>query len=401
MGKNAGMRDSMITHYGLDDQHREHRAEVRAFCEDEVRPKLEQFEETGTFPRELVEALAVKGFRGNHFPAKYGGQGADYRTFTITLEEVARIWKFLAGDLNIAGTLVGQPILEHGAEWQRENWLHGLCTGDIIAALAMTEPDAGSDISNVATTAERENGEWVINGHKHWITLGSVADLLIILARTGDNAHDLSLIGVPIDTPGNHDGIEFIRDIPCMEGDAAVESELKFTDLRVPTRNLIGEENAAFSYVLDALNVGRVGTAAQGVGVAQAAYEAAREFADQRSQFDRPIRTFQGIGFKIADMAMTIEAARLMTLQAAHTLDRDAVAAMEAAMAKTYATDVAMDVTVESVQVHGARGYSSDLPVERYLREAKGMQIYEGTNEVNRYLIQKQLYSRLADGDHP
>jgi alkylation response protein AidB-like acyl-CoA dehydrogenase len=288
--------------------------------------------------------------------------------------------------------LVGYPIAQFGSEWQKEEWLRGLATGQAVAALSMTEPEAGSDAGDMRTTAEKDGDEWVINGHKVWTTNGAVADLIVVVARTNeyDDYRGLSLIGIP--NPLEQDGLEVVRDIPCMEGDAAVESEIRYDDVRVPEENLIGEEGRGFRYIMEGLDIGRIGTGAQGVGVAQAAFDASREFADTREQFEQPIREFQGISFKLADMAMEIESSRLLTLHAAAERDRGNRVTQEAAMAKTKATDVAMDVATEAVQIHGSRGYSKDYPVERHMRVAKGMQIYEGTNEVNRIVISNQLY---------
>lgn len=374
-----------------EPRHEEHRQSVRNFAEDIVADARGEAERDETFPRDLIREVADEGLRGTFFPEVFGGSGLDYRSFAITLEELARVWKYAAGEVNIASTLVGTNIFRHGAEWQRDEWLRGLCNGQIVGAFAMTEPDAGSDMTAIQTQARLDGDEWLIAGQKHWTTLGSVADLILILARTGDDPRDLSLIGVEVDDPGNHPGIDYVRDIPNLEGPTAIESELQFDGLRVPKENLIGERGAAFRYVLDCINVGRVGTAAQGVGVAAAAFEAARAFSSDREQFGRDIRSFQGIGFKLADMHMEISAARLLTMQAAYTLETGGDVATRAATAKTYATDVAMDTAVESVQIHGARGYSTDYAVERYLREAKGMQIYEGTNEINRQVIVNQL----------
>ena len=382
----------MSASVATEPRHEEHRDAVRTFAEDVVADARDEAEREGALSRDLIRRVAEEGYRGVFFPEEYGGAGEDYRTFVVTLEELARVWKYAAGEVNIASCLVGTNLYRHGDERQRDEWLRGLCDGSLVGAFAMTEPDAGSDMTNVETRARLDGDEWVVDGHKHWCTLGSVADLLLVLARTGDGPRDLSLVGVEVDDPGDHPGIEYVRDIPNMEGPAAVESELKFDGLRVPAENLVGERDAAFRYVLDGLNVGRVGTAAQGVGVAAGAFEAAREFAGNREQFGRDIRSFQGVGFKLADMQMEISAARLLTMQAAHALETDGDAATHAATAKTYATDVAMDAAVESVQIHGARGYSTDYPVERYMREAKGMQIYEGTNEVNRQVIVNRMY---------
>ncbi len=382
----------MMTHFTLEDRHREQRDAVRDFCESEVDPYVEEYEESGEFPREIVEAAGEAGLHGVPYPEEYGGAGQDYRSFAITIEELARSWKLLAGAVSGAGCLLGYPLAEFGDDWQKDTWLRGLATGQTIGALSMTEPEAGSDAASMTTTAEKDGDEWVINGHKVWTTNGAIADLVIVAARTGDTGthNDISLIGIP--NPNDRDGFDVVRDIPCMEGESAVESEIEYDGLRVPEENLIGEEGDGFRYIMEGLDIGRIGTAAQGVGVAQAAFEASRDFADEREQFGEPIRSNQGVSFKIADMAMEVESARALTLWAANERDRGERVTKEAAMAKTKATDVAMDAAVEAVQVHGSRGYSKDYPVERYMRVAKGMQIYEGTNEVNRIVISNSLY---------
>jgi acyl-CoA dehydrogenase len=377
---------------GLEAEHEDLRSEVRDFATEHVEPGIETHESSGEFPLGMVERLAESGYLGISYPEAYAGGEADLRSAAIVQEELSRVWKLPAGVVNVATTLVGYPIFAHGAEWQREDWLAGMLSGETVGALSMTEPGAGSDASAMSTTAERDGDEWVIDGHKHWTSYGQVAGFLLVLARTGDEAHDLSLIGVPMETPGDRAGVEFVRDIETMAGDVGIESEIVYDGLRVPAENLVGERDAGFGYVMEALDRGRVNTAAQAVGVAQGAFEAAHEFAGDREQFDRPIRTFQGVGFKLADMRMEIEAARLLTYQAAADGDRGALESMAAAMAKTKASDVAMDVATEAVQVHGARGYSTDYPVERHMREAKGMQIYEGTNEINRQVIVNELY---------
>ncbi|WP_254538504.1 acyl-CoA dehydrogenase family protein [Halomarina litorea] len=382
----------MISHFTLTDEHRDHRAAVREFCEEEVAPHVEGYEDRGEFPRDLVAAVGEAGFHGVPFPSEYGGAGKDFRSFAITIEELARTWKLLAGAVSGANCLVGYPIHQFGDERQNEEWLRSLATGEWVGALSLTEPEAGSDAGGLETTARREGEEFVIDGHKVWTTNGAVADFVLVAARTND--HDdyrgVSLIGIP--NPQERDGFEVVRDIPCMEGEAAVESEIRYDGLRVPAENLVGEEGRGFRYVMEGLDIGRIGTGAQGVGVAQAALEASRDFADEREQFGQPIREFQGVSFKLADMATEVEAARLLTLHAANERDRGQRVTQEAAMAKLKATDVAMDAATEAVQIHGSRGYSKDYPVERYMRVAKGMQIYEGTNEINRLVVSNQLY---------
>ena len=371
----------------LSEDHHDHRERVRRFCEDEVDPHVEAHEAEGSFPSDLVERVAEAGFHGVQYPTEYGGMGLDYRSYAITIEELARSWKLLAGTASVAASLVGYPIHEFGAEWQREEWLGAICSGEWLPALSLTEPEAGSDAGSLSTTATEEGDEYVIEGEKVWTTNGSVADFLLVVVRTGEG---VSLIGIP--DPQRRAGIEMVREIPSMEGEASIETEIRFDGARVPGENLVGEAGRGLRYVLEGLDVGRIGTGAQGVGVAQAAFEASRGFADEREQFGRPIREFQGISFKLAEMAIEIEAARLLTVSAAAKRDRGERVTSEAAMAKTKATDVAMEVTTEAVQVHGSRGYSRDYPLERYMRVAKGMQIYEGTNEINRLVIAKRLY---------
>ena len=400
----------MIERFDLAERHERHRAAMRDYCEAEIEPHVERHEREGTFPEEIIREMGAAGLIGIPFPTDVGGEGEDYRSFAITVEELARTWKLTAGAVNIACGLVGYPLEGFGTDRQREEWLGNICAGEWIPAFALTEPEAGSDAAALQTTAERDTAEqspaspappeaekdgdeWVIDGHKVWTTHGAVADFLLVVARTGegDRRHDgISLIGVP--NPHERDGVEVERNIPCMEGEAAVESELRFDGLRVPAANLVGEEGRGFRYIMEGLDIGRLGTAAQGVGIAQGAFEASREFADEREQFGKPIREFQGIGFKLADMASETEAARLLTLAAADGRDRGERITKEAAMAKTFATDVAMEVATEAVQIHGSRGYSMDYPVERYMREAKGTQIYDGTNEVNRLVVLDRLY---------
>ena len=382
----------MITRFELAERHEKQRAATREFCEREVEPRIEEHEADGTFPEDLLRETGEAGLVGVPFSEDVGGKGADYRSFAVTVEELARSWKLVAGAANIACGLVGYPVDQFGAEWQRTEWLGNVCSGEWIPAFALTEPEAGSDAGSLETTAERDGDELVIAGHKWWTTHGAVADFLLVAARTGEDEGDggISLVGIP--EPHERDGVEIVRNIPCMEGDTAVESELRFHDVRVPAENLVGERGSGFRYIMEGLDVGRLGTAAQGVGIAQGAFEASTAFADEREQFGQPIREFQGVGFKLADMASRTEAARLLTLAAADQRDRGERITQEAAMAKAFATDAAMDIATEAVQVLGARGYSRDYQVERYMREAKGTQIYDGTNEINRLVVSNRIY---------
>ena len=387
----------MISELAITDEHAAYREEVRAFFDAEVAPHVDEYEDRGAFPAALVEKLGEAGLVGVAYPESLGGGGRDYRSFAVATEELARTWKLLAGTVNVAAGLVGYPVDAFGADWQRDEWLDPVFSGESVAALAMTEPGAGSDAAAMETEARRDGDDLVVDGHKTWCTNGAVADLLLVLVRTGeDEGHrGLSLVGVP--DPHDREGVTVVRDIPSMEGEAAVETELRFDGVRVPAENVVGDAGSGLRYVLEGLDIGRIGTAAQGVGVAQAALDASREFADEREQFGGPIRENQGVAFKLADMAMDVEAARLLTLAAADARDRDERVTQEAAMAKTFATDAAMDAATEAVQIHGARGYSRDYPVERYMRVAKGMQIYEGTNEINRVVVSDRMYANRGD----
>ena len=402
----------MLDEFALDDDHLAHRETVREFCEAEVAPHVDEYDERGEFPDDLIRRVGEAGLTGVPFDESVDGAGLDYRSFAVTVEELARTWKLVAGAVNVACGLVGYPLAKFGADWQREEWLAPVCRGESIPALAMTEPEAGSDVAALTTTARRDGDELVLDGHKVWTTNGEAADLLLVVARTvdgdgsdgeddgegngtnsdsGSRGHDdLSLVGVP--DPADRDGLTVVRSIPCMEGDAAVESEIRFDGVRVPAENVVGEEGRGFRYAMEGLDVGRIGTAAQGVGIAQGSLDAAKSFADEREQFGRPIREFQGVGFKLADMATRTRAARLLTTYAAARRDAGDRVTQDAAMAKTFATDAAMEVATEAVQVLGSRGYSRDYPVERYMREAKGTQIYDGTNEVNRLVVLDRMY---------
>jgi alkylation response protein AidB-like acyl-CoA dehydrogenase len=340
----------------------------------------------------VVDALGEAGLYGITIPEAYGGAGLDFRSFVLTVEELARVWKIPAGVVSLTCSLVSNTLVEHGDERQKREWLKPIFAENQVTALALTEPQAGSDAASIETRATRDGDDLVLDGHKVWCSHGAVADLILAVVRTeGDGDYDeVTMVGIP--DPASVDGLEFVRDIPCMEGEAVVETEIEFADARIPAHNVVGKPGNGFQTVLGALDLGRIGAAAQGVGVAQGAFDSAVEFADDREQFDQPIREFQGVAFKLADMSMTVEAARLMTLWAASRRDRGHRVTQEASMAKTFAADVAMETTTEAVQVLGSRGYSKDYPVERYMREAKGIQIYEGTSEVNKQLIADNLY---------
>ncbi|MFT4947002.1 MAG: alkylation response protein AidB-like acyl-CoA dehydrogenase [Natronomonas sp.] len=382
----------MSTHIGLEPRHEEYRKRVREFVEAEIEPVVEEYEKRGEFPVAVIDKIGEAGLYGVTVPEEYGGEGRDYRSFVITIEELCRVWKIPAGVVSLSGSLVGNTLQKFGDRRQREEWLTDIFTENQITGVSLTEPQAGSDANAIETTAERDGDEYVINGHKVWTSHGEIADLLLLTARTDDTGDhdDVSIIGVP--NPQQKAGLEFVRDIPCMEGEAVVENEIIYDDVRVPVENLVGEEGRGFRYIMEALDIGRMGVAAQATGIIRGCLDASAEFADEREQFGKPIRENQGISFKLADMKMALESSRLLTYQAAANLDAGERVTEEAAIAKTFASDAAMEASTEAVQTLGSRGYSKDYPVERFMREAKGTQIYEGTNEINRSVIARHLY---------
>lgn len=387
------MTDSEPRHtIGLEPRHHDFRERVRSFVETEVEPVVDDYEERGEFPADVIDDIGDAGIYGITVPEEYGGAGLDHRSFVIAVEELARVWKIPAGVVSLSCGLIGNTLEKFADDWQRDEWLTDIFTENQIAAVSLTEPQAGSDANNLETTAEKDGDDYVLNGHKVWTSHGEVADIVFVVARTQQTGShdDVSIICVP--DPQQRDGFNVVRDIPCMEGDAVIESEIEYDDLRVPQEYLIGEEGRGFRYIMEALDLGRIGVAAQGVGITQGSLDASAEFADEREQFDQPIREFQGVSFKLADMKMNLEAARLLTYQAAARRDEGKRVTQDAAMAKTFASDAAMEAATEAVQIHGSRGYSTDYRVERYMREAKGAQIYEGTNEVNRSVIAEHLY---------
>lgn len=248
----------MITHYGLDEHHRMHREEVAAFCNHSIKPQVDEYEDSGTFPADIIDTLGDEGFYGITVPEQFGGEGMDYRSFAITVEELARVWKIPAGVVSLSCSVIGTILENHGNSWQREEWLRTIFEENQITALSLTEPGAGSDPSGMETTAVLEGNEWVIDGHKVWTSHGAIANFLIVAARvpeTDDGDGGITLFGLP--NPTGLNGLRVIRDIPCMEGDSVVESEISYDGLRIPEDFRIGEVGDGFKYLMEALGATR------------------------------------------------------------------------------------------------------------------------------------------------
>lgn len=375
--------------FALSPQHEEIRRTVRDFAERRIRPVADELERRGEFPMEIIREAAELGLLGVPYPEEVGGTGLDALAYAITVEELSRA----SGSVGIivsAHTSLGcNPIYLAGTDAQKEQYLRPMASGAVIGAYGLTEPGAGSDSRGTRTRAHRDGDEWVLNGGKRFITNAGVAGTYVITAVTDREAETgkISAFIVEADTPGFSIG----RMEEKMGLHASNTGELIFTDCRIPAENLLGEEGEGDKLFLRTLDGGRIGIAAMALGLAQAAYEAASAYAKERRQFGKAIAEFQGVAFMIADMAVKIDAARLLTYRAAWLKDGGKPYTTEAAMAKLYASEVARDVTNDAVQVHGGYGYVTEYHVERYLRDAKLTEIGEGTSQIQRMVIARNL----------
>jgi butyryl-CoA dehydrogenase len=360
---------------------------VRSFAEAELAPSVAERDEEERFDRTLMfDRLAELGLTGIVFPEEFGGAGADYISYAIAVEELSRVCASTGVTLSAHLSLGANPIWLFGTEEQKQTFLVPLAEGSRLGAFGLTEAGAGSDAGGTRTTAVREGDDWVLNGAKIFTTNGSEADTYIVFARTDKQAkkhHGISAFIIEKGTPGFSFGKKEkklgIRSSPTYE--------LIFENCRIPAANLLGPEGEGFKLAMKTLDGGRIGIAAQALGIAQGAFDAAVAYAGERKQFDRPIASFQAVQFMLADMAVQIEAARLLVYQAAWRVSAGQSYAKQSAMAKLFASETAMQVTTKAVQVFGGYGYTRDFPVERMLRDAKITEIYEGTSEIQRLVI--------------
>ncbi len=360
---------------------------VREFAESEIGPSAAQRDEEERFDRSLMfDSLAELGLTGIVFPEEYGGAGADYLSYAIAVEELSRVCASTGVTLSAHISLGANPIYLFGTESQKQQFLVPLATGEKLGAFGLTEPSAGSDAGSTKTTAVRDGDDWLLNGSKIFITNGGEAEIYVVLARTDKDAkkhHGISAFIVEKGTEGFSFGKKEqklgIRSSPTME--------IVFENCRIPAENLLGEEGEGFKVAMKTLDGGRIGIASQAIGIAQGALEQAVAYAKERKQFDKPIAAFQGISFQLADMATQIEAARLMVYNAAYRASAGLSYSQASAMAKLMASETAMKVATQAVQILGGYGYSREFPVERMMRDAKITEIYEGTSEIQRLVI--------------
>lgn len=362
---------------------------VRAFVEREARPLSVEYEERGEDPAEIYAKLAELGLTGIPFDPEFGGGGESYATYLMVIEELARGWVSLAIGLGVH-TLACDGVQKFAAPGSKKAFLPGMLAGERWGAYALSEESSGSDAAALQTRALKADGGYSITGQKQFCTRGGEADVLLLMARTGsEGPKGISAFLVEKGT----EGFRPSRTENKMGWRSSPTWELLFDDCRVPAENLLGQEGEGFTVALSALDAGRLGIAATSIGLATAALEASVEFAKDRSQFGRPIIEFEGIQFMLADMATSVEAGRSLLYRAAALKDAGRRYTVEASMAKLFCSDVAMRVTTDAVQIHGGYGYVEDYPVERYMREAKALQIVEGTNQIQRMVIGRELAS--------
>jgi alkylation response protein AidB-like acyl-CoA dehydrogenase len=375
--------------FKLSDEHEMIRKMVRDFAKNEVEPTAAERDEEERFDRELFDKMAELGLTGIPWPEEYGGIGSDYLAYVIAIEELSRVCASVGVTLSAHTSLAGWPVYKFGSEEQKQKYLKPMAQGEKIGAYGLTEPGSGSDAGGMRTTAKLSGDHYVLNGSKIFITNGGIADTYIVFAVTDPESKHKGTSAFIVEkdfkgfSVGKKERKLGIRSSPT--------TEIMFEDCIVPKENLLGQEGEGFKIAMMTLDGGRNGIAAQAVGIAQGALDASVAYAKERQQFGKPIAMQQGIGFKLADMATTVEASRLLTYQAAWLESEGLPYGKESAMSKLFAGDTAMKVTTEAVQVFGGYGYTKDYPVERYMRDAKITQIYEGTQEIQRLVISRMI----------
>ena len=379
--------------FQLDQKHEMARTLFRDFAINEVKPLAQEIDEEERFPAETIEKMGRYGFMGIPIPKEYGGQGADVLAYIMCVEEMAKVCGTTAVALSAHTSLCMDPIMTFGTEEQKQKYIPGLASGKLLGAFGLTEPGAGTDAQGQQTKAVLDGDEWVLNGSKCFITNGSYADVYIIIAVTGiiekkgRKMKEISSFIVEKGTPGFTFGTKEKK--MGIRGSATYE--LIFTDCRIPKENLLGQQGKGFNIAMHTLDGGRIGIAAQALGLAEGALEATINYTKERKQFGRSISAFQNTQFQLADLATRVEAAKLLVYKAALAKQNQSYYGVEAAMAKLFASETAMEVTTKCVQLFGGYGYIRDYDVERMMRDAKITEIYEGTSEVQRMVISGSL----------
>ena len=379
----------------LTETQREIQGLARDFAREHITPFAAEWDRKQYFEPALVRQMGELGFLGMLLPEEYDGLGMDASTYLLALEEIAAADASAAVMMSVHNSLPTQMLLCWGSDAQKERYLKPMARGELLGAFALSEPDSGSDAASLRCQAVRDGDHWVLNGTKAWVTSGTYDQLVVlVMARTDSpdarrGSKGISTFIVTPDMPGFSVGKKEDK----MGLRASPTVQLTFDNLRVPADHLLGQEGQGFSYAMQSLDHGRLGIAAQSIGIARAALSAARDYADQRKQFGQPIRQFQAIQFKLADMATRIVAARTMLHATAAAKERGERVTQYSSMSKLFASEMAMYVTDEAVQIFGGYGYVTEYPVEKYLRDAKVTEIYEGTSEIQRVVIARELYA--------
>ena len=380
--------------FELSDEQKQLQKMLREFAEEEIEPVATEYDVEEKYPHDIMEKAADNGLLGAGVPIEYGGAGYDTLDTSIMVEEM------FAADPGIgfcltAAAFGSEAIVEYGTEEQKEEYLPPLATGESVMGAAISEPDTGSDVSSVSTTAKKDGDEWVINGNKMWISNGTVGDYFVVLCQTDPDAEGRYNGFSQIIVESDRDGFDADKITGKMGIRASDTAELIFDNVHVPKENLVGTPGAGFLQQMNFFDATRTGVAAQGVGIAKGAAERALEYSQQREQFGRPIGEFQAIQHKLSEMFTDIEAARMLTYKSAWSVENsDQPVTKLASMAKEYASRVAVDVTNEALQIHGGSGYVNDFDAERFYRDAKITQIYEGTTEIQKNIIARELQGK-------
>lgn len=379
----------MAMQFDLTEEQQQVKKMVREFAEAEIRPQVMAWDEAQHFPRELFAKMGELGLTGVIFPEEFGGAGMGYVEYATVIEEIARVCGSVGLSIAAHNSLCTNHIFQYGTLEQKQKYVTPLAKGEKLGAWALTEPDSGSDASGMKTTAVRRDGGWVINGAKNFITHGISSDICVVLAITNREmrSRGISAFIVERGTKGFIAGKKENK----LGVRASETASIIFEDCWIPNENLLGERGRGFVNAMQILDGGRISIAALALGIAQGAFESALKYAQERKQFNQPIFDFQGIQFKLSEMATQIDAARLLTLRAAWLKDNKRPTTKESAMAKLYASEIAVKVAEEAIQIHGGYGYTKDYPAEKYWRDSKLCTIGEGTSEVQRLVIARQL----------
>tara|TARA_B100000029_G_scaffold512669_1_gene609975 strand:- start:3 stop:1142 length:1140 start_codon:yes stop_codon:yes gene_type:complete len=375
--------------FKLKDEHLLIQKTARDFAQNELLPGAVERDRKKIWPKEAVEKMSDLGFMGMMVDPKYNGGGMDSISYTIAMEEIARADASASVIMSVNNSLVCAILDKYGSDYQKEKYLSKLSTGEILGAFSLSEPQSGSDASNMLTFADKKNNEYILNGTKNWVTNGINSDLVIVFALTEKNVGHKGISCFIVEK--SYPGFEVGKPEDKLGIRASDTSELYFDNVRIPKENIIGQEGQGFKIALSTLDGGRIGIASQALGIAQASLDASIKYSKERKQFNRSISSFQGIQFKIADMSIEIDAARLLIRKAAWCKDNMMNYGVIASKAKVFASEVAMKSSTECVQIHGGYGYIQETGVERLMRDAKITQIYEGTSEIQRVVIARDL----------